>query len=158
VIEGARPAVRADLPRLTELALQAIEEARAQRGGPQLLRSHAASTGAPPDPASALGTYLDQPTDHVLVAATIDDVVLGMGAGRVAGPAPTVGLVDLVYVEPGARCVGLGAALIEHLQGWFRAAGCGAFEAPVLPGNRPAKQFFEGAGLVARLIVMHRAL
>ena len=143
---------------MTELTRQAVDEVRAQRGGPQLLRAHPAAVPASPDAASALEVYLDHPADHVLVAATIDDVVLGVAAGRVVGPEPTVGHVDLVYVEPEARGVGLGAALIEQLQGWFRTAGCGALEAPVLPGSRPAKQFFEGAGLVARLIVMHRSL
>jgi len=36
--------------------------------------------------------------------------------------------------------------------------GAGGLDVPVLPGIRESKNFLEGAGLVARLLVMHRRL
>jgi len=41
--------------------------------------------------------------------------------------------------------------------GWLRDEGCAGVDGVALPGDRAAKQFFESAGLKARLLTMHRA-
>ena len=152
-MEGARPARVEDLPRLAELAALAWEEAADLRGGPALLAGR-----TPESVGRDLAGCLDA-RDATVWAGTIDDAVMGLAAGRVVerGPERT-GRVELIYVEAGARGVGVGEALLDGLAGWFRAAGCGAMDAVALPGNRDAKQFFEEGGLVARLIVMRRSL
>ena len=41
---------------------------------------------------------------------------------------------------------------------WATERGCFGIESMALPGNRETKNFFERFGLVARAIVVHRAL
>jgi GNAT superfamily N-acetyltransferase len=153
-MEAARPARATELPRLAELVAAAAAEAAAYRGGELL-------TGGVDreDPQSLrdwLEGYRATPERHLL-AGTLDECVVGVAALQ-ARRAPPLGSFDVLYVEPGARGVGLGAALMKSGAGWLRRAGCTAVDVVSLPGARHTKQFLEGAGLVARLIVMHRAL
>jgi len=73
------------------------------------------------------------------------------GNGRLA-------VVSDLFVEPDARCVGVGRALMEAVVEWATGAGCHGVDAEVLPGDRASKNFFEGFGLVARKITVHRSL
>jgi GNAT superfamily N-acetyltransferase len=66
--------------------------------------------------------------------------------------------VSDLFVDPEARGVGVGEALMDDLVAWARARGCIGVDAMVLPGNRETKNFFETFGLTARAIVVHRAL
>ena len=68
------------------------------------------------------------------------------------------GVLDLCFVESGAREVGLGHLLVEHALAWFREQGCTGVDGSAHPGDRAAKNFFESAGFKARLLVMHRPL
>jgi len=86
---------------------------------------------------------------------------------RVEGPGRSVladggagrrGVLDLCFVESGAREVGLGHLLLDEALGWFRDAGCTGVDGTAYPGDRGAKNFFESAGFKARLLVMHRPL
>ncbi len=61
-------------------------------------------------------------------------------------------------MEPGARGVGVGRALLDDLVAWFSASGCRGADASALPGDRATKNFYEAAGFKARLITVHRAL
>jgi len=90
---------------------------------------------------------------------TLDDVVVAMAVGRVdiVGEA-SVGIVDGCYVEPRARQMGVGRALVDALVSTFAASGCRGVDVPTLPGDRPSKSLLEGAGFKARLITMHRSL
>ncbi|HZT67625.1 MAG TPA: GNAT family N-acetyltransferase [Acidimicrobiales bacterium] len=168
-MEQVRSAGVEDLPRLGALAAMAVAELGRHRGAPQLIGAWADA-----DLTGALGAALDDPTASVW-AGCVDDVILGVAVGRIGavvggGPEPRpqetgapigsapVGRVELIYVEPEARGVGLGEAMLDALVGWFSEQGCSAVDAVALPGVREAKQFFEEAGLVARLIVMHRKL
>ena len=63
-----------------------------------------------------------------------------------------------VFVEPEARGVGIGEALLTFVFDWAREQGAGAIDSIVLPGNREGKNFFERFGLVARAIHVYRAL
>ena len=68
------------------------------------------------------------------------------------------GVLDLCFVEDGAREVGLGHLLVESALDWFRGHGCTGVDGTAHPGDRAAKNFFESAGFKARLLVMHRPL
>jgi GNAT superfamily N-acetyltransferase len=90
----------------------------------------------------------------------LDDVVLGYAVGEVEALADgrCLGRVHEVFVDEGARGIGLGAAILDDLVGWFGERGCVGVDAPALPGHRQAKNFFEGHGFVARLLVMHHPI
>ena len=64
--------------------------------------------------------------------------------------------VRRLYVEEGARSVGVGEAMIAELVAFASRAGCIGVDALALPGARAAKNFFEESGFTARIIVMHR--
>jgi GNAT superfamily N-acetyltransferase len=69
-----------------------------------------------------------------------------------------LGVVDEVYVDPGARALGVGEVLMADLVAWCRDQGCFGVDSLALPGDRATKNFFESFGLVARAIVVHRPL
>ncbi|HLG66354.1 MAG TPA: GNAT family N-acetyltransferase [Acidimicrobiales bacterium] len=119
--------------------------------------------------------------DHTLLAGLFDDVVVGVAAGRVdpgrihldridldridpgrIGPGriglDRVGTVEACYVEPEARGVGVGTALLTALLEWFTARRCIAVDALALPGDRSTKQLLESAGFKTRLLVLRRPL
>ena len=66
-------------------------------------------------------------------------------------------MTDL-FVEPDARSVGIGEALVGLIVEFCAARGCIGIDAAALPGHRAAKNFFEGHGFTARSLVMHRSL
>lgn len=66
-----------------------------------------------------------------------------------------IGRIRLIYTEPEARGVGIGHEMLEAAQTQLRARGISHFDAPVGPGQREAKNFFEGHGFAARSIIMH---
>ena len=149
-MEGARRAVAADLAALVSLVEAEHAELAAQRGG-ALWVAHAAQATT-----ERLLAAL-RASDALVLAGTLDDVVLGVATARVIdapGVGPIATLEDL-YVEPEAREVGIGAALLDALVQWALTAGCVGVDSVVLPGNRAAKNFFEAHGLVARSITVH---
>jgi ribosomal protein S18 acetylase RimI-like enzyme len=153
--EAARPASAADLDRLTELAGVAADELSTQRGGPLW-----AVREARPSPRLAdLHELLGSAHAHVL-AGTFADVVVGYATVSVEElrDGSRLGVLHEIYVEPGAREVGVGEALMDEVVAWCRGQRCRGVDSLVLPGNREAKNFFERFGLTARAIVVHRAL
>ena len=48
--------------------------------------------------------------------------------------------------------------MLDQIFPWAAEHGCRGIDAIVLPGMRESKNFFEMFGLVARAIVVHRAL
>ena len=157
-MEGARLARPEELTTCARLLEEARDRAAVMRGGPELL---AASLLAPaPSPFS--GQWLAghwREDERVLLAGTIDQIVVGVGVGHVTRRAEgRVGVVDCCYVEAAARGVGVGAALAQTLVSWFIAEACVAIDAPALPGDRETKQLFETQGLSARLLVLRRRL
>lgn len=101
--------------------------------------------------------------DHSLVAiGSIDDVPVGFLWIRSEPLLPQagdarVGSVRLVFVETGARGVGVGETMIDTVMDDFRARGITLFDSHVSPGHRLAKNFFESHGYSARRIVMHHS-
>jgi GNAT superfamily N-acetyltransferase len=66
-----------------------------------------------------------------------------------------LGVIEDIYVEPEARAVGVGEAMMASALEWFTAEGCKGVDAYALPGDRHTKNFFEESGFSARLLVMH---
>jgi GNAT superfamily N-acetyltransferase len=148
--EAARRATAGDLPTLTLLHQQATKELRAERGGQVWSLQHDRDAEPPFD--------LDDP-DQLLLAGTIDDVVVGY-ARAVASSLPEGELATLtdIFVEERAREIGVGEALLDEALAWARERGCIGIDSLALPGMRATKNFFEAAGLVARAIVVHKDL
>jgi ribosomal protein S18 acetylase RimI-like enzyme len=155
VVEAVRSATQADLADIVALARAAIEELKGTKGGPVWARREGRS--APVD--EALRAAIDDASVQTLVG-TIDDVVLGYAVASVevlADGGRLARLTDL-YVDPGAREVGIGELLLDTVLAWAAEAGCFGIDSIVLPGNRATKNFFESAGMVARAIIVHRTL
>ena len=155
-METARPATEADLDRLVELCRAALAEVGSDRRGGALF---AAREGrAEPVEESLAGILRNE--DALLVAGTIDDVVVGYAAAQLEllRDGARLGRIDDLYVEPGARSVGVGEAMMKLLLDWCREHRCRGVDALALPGMRATKNFFEESGFSARLIVMHHRM
>ena len=155
MVEAARAAQPEDLPRLAELAAEAIAELTSTKGGAIWARREAR-----PEPLEA-GLAADLADARCCVlAATLDDVVMGYAVARKEtlrdGAAMAV-LTD-IFVDPGCRGIGLGEALMDAIVEWAEGEGCIGIDSLALPGNRETKNFFETFGLVARAIIVHRPL
>lgn len=153
--EGCRPAAPEDAPRLAELVAAAVAELGANRGGAVWVRHGARRPPFEP----ALRHELASPLHHLLVG-TLDGVVMGYGAVRVETLADggRLGVVTDLYTEPGCRELGIGEVTMQAMVDWCAAQGCFGVDSLALPGDRHTKNFFEAFGLVARAIVVHRAL
>ncbi len=157
-MEAVRPARRDDAGRCAELCSQALRDVNEQRGGPLFTRQETGLVAKALLRPGGLARLLADPSRRVLVG-TVDDVVVGIATGRAeAVGEASVGRIDACYVEPEARGVGVGRALLDVLVGWLGAAGCRGVDATALPGDRLTKNFLEAAGFKARLITMHRPL
>ena len=97
--------------------------------------------------------------DVLLAIGLYDDVALGYAHAALCDVdgTPIVRMYD-VFVEPEARGVGVGEALLEFVFDWARRRHAIAIDSIVLPGNREGKNFFERFGLVARAIHVYRTL
>jgi GNAT superfamily N-acetyltransferase len=154
-VEGARRATEADLDRLAELTAEAVAEQAQARGGSIWSRREARRVPARDSLAAALAD-----PDQLVLAGTIDDAIIGyavVGLDTLADGEP-LGVVSDIYVEPEARAIGVGEALIDEVLAWCRDAGCVGVDALALPGNRHTKNFFETFGFKARALVVHRPL
>jgi GNAT superfamily N-acetyltransferase len=153
--EAARTAGEADVAAVAALIAAAADEKRGQKGGPLWFRRERRWTDPEPELVAALAS-----TDHEVAVGTLDGTVVGYGLVRAErlGDGSLLGIIDDIYVDPGAREVGLGEALMDHLLDWCRAQGCFGVDSLALPGDRHTKNFFESFGLVARAIVVHRPL
>lgn len=153
--EAARPARPDDVSAIVPLVAAAGHEKQAQKGGPLWFRRERRWGDAATELASAIAA-----DDHEVVAGTIDDVVVGYGLARTErlGDGSLLGIVDDLYVDAGARSVGVGEAIMQHLIDWCTAQGCFGVDSLALPGDRSTKNFFESFGLVARAIIVHRPL
>jgi ribosomal protein S18 acetylase RimI-like enzyme len=147
---AARPAVAADAARIIELDAEARAAVVAQRGGAlYLLREAVAFDGA----------VLDR-ADAYTVVGTIDEIAFGYAIvveDPVVDGAP-LAMLQQLYVDPGARDVGVGEAMMDLVLAWCEERGFRGIDALALPGDRATKNFFERYGLTARAILVHRAL
>jgi len=148
-----RPARNDDIPRLVELYREMEPEQTARK------------------PVWALTDGLDERFDlaffHALTLGeswlwmgTIDDVPVGFVwftiepmLERAGGS--RIGRIRLIYTEPPARGVGVGHEMLVAVLGELRRLGIRHFDAPVGPGQRASKNFFEAHSFAARSIIMH---
>lgn len=157
-MEGVRVATPDDLDELVRLAELARTELGAERGGPmwQLLHGR-----LDPLPATLTADLTEAAGDTgIVLLGTYADAAAGYAAAHreQLTDGTAIAVVSDVYVEPGFRDVGLGAALMEELLAWAAAHGCRGIDAMALPGMRHSKNFFERFGLTARAILVHRDL
>jgi len=154
-VEHARFATGADVARVVELARELRAELAEYRGG-GLWSLRDAGT----EPLEELfSDTLAQP-EAMLVVGTLDGVVVGFGLATTEPlrDGSRLGRICELYVEPDARGVGIGEAIVEVMGERFGAAGCRGIDVIALPGHRAAKNFFEEQGFTARALVMHREL
>ena len=154
-MEAARPATEADVAALARLVREAIGELAPTRGGAVWKASEARQEPVE----DTLRRDMADPDRRVLVG-TIDSVPLGYAVARAErlNDGSLLGVVQDIYVDPGAREVGLGEALMADLIGWCTERGCFGMDAMALPGHRSTKNFFEESGFTARKLVMHHSL
>lgn len=144
----AEAADRAELARLAELATQ---ELGAGRGGAVWARREGAWLSTVDGESAPHGT---------LFVGTLDAIVVGAAAVVIEplGSVDRLAVLKGIFVEPGARELGVGERLMAEVVALAVAQNCEGVDSFVLPGNRDAKNFFEAHGLVARGIVVHRRL
>ena len=154
-MEGSRPATVEDLPRIAELAELARQELVPMKGG--ALWSAREAVAEPFE--DAYGALVDR-DDALVVVGTVDETVVGFGVLTLERlrTDETLGVISDLFVEPGAREVGVGEAMADDLVAFCATRGCTGIDALALPGHRTTKNFFEGFGFTARALVMHRAL
>ena len=155
MIEAARPASSDDLPRIADLARAAIAELRTTKGGEVWARREARQEPIDDSLAADLANQ-----DALVLTGVIDDAVIGYAVAvieKLVDGRELARLTD-VYVEPEARGVGVGEALLDAVVEWATERNCSGIDSLALPGNRETKNFFESFGLVARAIVVHRPL
>lgn len=158
-MEAARPATADDRDRLVVLATEAIAELAPMRGGEVWSRREARPQPVGDSIDAALAASVPGGSGLVVVG-TVDGVVIGYGIIRaeVLRDGGVLAVIEDLYVEAGARGVGVGEAMMDRIIAWATEKGCIGVDAVALPGNRATKNFFETFGLVARAIVVHRRL
>lgn len=155
--EGARQAGPADASAMTALSRQATAELRPNRGGSVWHRREARPEPID-EPLAAMAAGTD--ADSYAVVGTVDGVVVGYGIALVEKlhDGATLVVVRDIYVDPEARSIGIGEAMMDLLVAWARSLEAVGIDALALPGDRQTKNFFETFGLTARAIVVHRDL
>ncbi len=142
-----------DASTIEDLSSAARDTVRDQRGGSLWLRRDAL-----PSPLS-VSDLLERP-DALVLVGSLDELAVGYAIAFVEALADgtTLARVAELFVLDAARELGVGELLLSSVVEWATRAGCTGIDALALPGDRATKNFFETAGLVARAIVVHRAL
>jgi GNAT superfamily N-acetyltransferase len=154
-VEAVRPATASDLDRLVDLCHRAHAELGEQRGGWIWARREARA-----EPLGAsLAASLEDPRQCVVVGE-LDGYVVGYGVARLEQlrDGSLLGAVDDLYTEAPFRELGVGEAVMNELIAFCRRHHCVGVDSLALPGDRETKNFFEGFGLKARAILVHRSL
>jgi GNAT superfamily N-acetyltransferase len=151
----ARPAVEADLPTLAALVTDGIAATAGQRGA-ELWRLEWAPH--PPLDASLQQRLHDR--DAGTLVGGFDDHALGVLLldRRQIVDGPAIARITFVFVEPEARHIGIGEAVIDAAAAWARAAGCTGLDGLALPGDRHIKNLYERSGMTARELTTFREL
>jgi L-amino acid N-acyltransferase YncA len=152
---AARPATNADVARLVTLYREMEQE--------QIVRK----------PIWALTDGLDErfdlslfhaieSADSFVLVGEIDDAGVGFAWATIEpmlhrAQGTRIGRIRLIYTEPDARGVGVGHVMLTEMMDLLRANGVHNFDAPVGPGQRAAKNFFESHRFAARSIIMYSA-
>ena len=156
-MEGARAARANDATVVAALARQAIAELTTNRGGSVWRRREAHAE--PLEDLMAASVAQTDPSAYAVVG-TVDETVIGYGMVHVERlhDGALLAVVTDLYVDPEARGIGIGEAMMDLLVERARSVGAVGIDALALPGDRHTKNFFETFGLTARAIVVHRSL
>ncbi|SVE39274.1 uncharacterized protein METZ01_LOCUS492128, partial [marine metagenome] len=151
--ESVRPAESTDREVLGSLVRAARADLPGKRGGDVVARLDPHRG----DPEARAIAALDDP-DATVLLGTIDGTPVGYGlmTVRPVDDGSLQAVVEELFVDPGARSVGVGEILIEALLADARSRGAVAIQSTALPGDRATKNFFESQGMVARAILVHR--
>ncbi|MGD0982696.1 MAG: GNAT family N-acetyltransferase [Acidimicrobiales bacterium] len=152
---AARVATEDDVGTLVELCRACREELALERGGSvHVLKETFA------EPLQPYFEAIVRDDRWLVLLGTIDDVAVGLAVARLDEPPGSLCLasVDVIYVEPPAREVGVGETLLGAVTDWAGRHGAAGVDVQVLPGMRSAKNLLEGSGFATRLLVMHRQL
>ncbi len=154
--ESARLGTSDDLPVLVALGTAHSASLPDKRGGSMLLADD--SLEGPLE--DHLDRALADDDDSILVVGTFDDVPFGFATVRLIrfDDSRTIARLDHFLVDPEAREVGVGEAVMNFAVEWATAQGCFGIESRALPGDRETKNFFESFGLKARLLTVQRSL
>ena len=155
MMEGARKATLADLDVLERFATQAVAEQAENKGGFIWSRRE---TRNPPYRVSLEAAFSDP--DQNIWMGVINEVAVGYAVAGVEllRTGEVLGTVSELWVEPEAREVGVGEALIADVIEWCKERNCVGIDSMALPGNRATKNFFETFGFKARLLTVHHSL
>ncbi|MBW3536224.1 MAG: GNAT family N-acetyltransferase [Actinobacteria bacterium] len=151
-MEAARTPHEDEIGRLAELHRLAVATATPERGGEVFAARETA--GEP------LEDWLRERLRNGGVwAGTVDDSIIGYAVADVENLRGGVRLarIEALFVEEGARGVGVGASMMAAIIEWSAEQGCTGVDAWALPGDRHTKNFFEASGFSARLLTMHHS-
>lgn len=146
---------------------RAGDEAAVGRVRGEVLRSIAGLRGAEAHPGRSGRVHDDEAAGHVhddevrlSLVGTIGPVVVGALRAVVDVDPDGVRTCTITFlgVEPAARGVGVGRALLSSAREWATTQGASALDSSALPGDRSTKNFFEAHGMVARLIIVRTPL
>jgi ribosomal protein S18 acetylase RimI-like enzyme len=93
-----------------------------------------------------------------VTVGSIGDLIVGFLVGEdqtLVDGEERVGVIRYLYTAPDARGVGVADEMFKHGVSKLKDEGIKAFDAPVSPGHREAKNFYEAHGFSARSITMH---
>lgn len=138
------------VPDLVALARAARVELRAFRGSDLFVNRE--SLAEPLH--DSFGDLLGSASSRLLVG-TVDGTPV---AYAVVTADRGIAVLREIVVDPAARAVGIGEALLDAAMAWGREQGCTGIDSFALPGARDTKNFFETAGMKARLLVVHAPL
>jgi GNAT superfamily N-acetyltransferase len=150
---SARPAINADVFRLVSLYREMEEE--------QTVRKPIWALTDGLDMRFDLSLFRAIETDDSFVlAGEIDDAIVGFAWATIEpmldrANGAKLGRLRLIYTEPEARGVGVGHVMLTEIMDLLRLEGIHDFDAPVGPGQRAAKNFFESHRFAARSIIMY---
>jgi ribosomal protein S18 acetylase RimI-like enzyme len=89
-----------------------------------------------------------EPDRVTVVAVRSDAGLVGMAMGGPVPDRPTIAGLYGMWVAPETRGQGIGAALIDAVEAWARAAGYASIGLGVTTANTPAIRLYAGAGYV----------
>lgn len=156
-MESVRRAEARDLDALVELEHALHQELAPTRGGAIWQARDARDLND--DLRGAFRALLSDPNALVLVGS-IDEAVVAFAVVvfETLRTGARLARVTELFALPEARAVGVGEAVAAMIITAARDRGCSGIDAPALPGNREAKNFFERQGFTARMLTMHKPL
>ncbi|MFV0306696.1 MAG: GNAT family N-acetyltransferase [Desertimonas sp.] len=146
-----RAAHQSDIPDLESLERDARGSLTDARGGARWLADHPIVAPRWSERIAVGGVFVAElhaePETHRLIVGFLT-----------LGHRGDVAIVEQVFVEPDARELGFGDALLAAATDEARRRGARVFEGEALPGDRDTKNLYERAGITARLITVSTTL